>query len=139
MKRAQQARNAARAYAEGNALSSINAARRVAAGLDVLRATDADKALLTPHYAKLPLSTLRDYQENNETAGALIDQGREPFLVNREALAFDMHPFIEVWDVEALPFMSGHSRHFKKPGTQVMTSTQRGDALLPLDALLVWR
>lgn len=50
-----------------------------------------------------------------------------------------MHPFIEVWDVEALPFMSGHSCHFKKPGTQVMTSTQRGDALLPLDALLVWR
>ena len=81
MKRAQQARNAARAYAQGNALSSINAARRVGAGLDVLRATDADKALLTPHYAKMPLSTLRDYQENNETAGALIDQGREPFLV----------------------------------------------------------
>ena len=139
MSRADQARSAARAYSEGNALSKMNAARRIGAALGVLKATYADKALLAPHYGKLPVSTLGDYQANNETAGALIDQGREPYLVNREALSLDMHPLIEVWDVGAELVKVGRGGRSFMRQDMVMASTQRGDALLSPDTLLVWR
>lgn len=46
MSRADQAAALRRACSQGNALSKINDARRIGAALDVLKATDADKALL---------------------------------------------------------------------------------------------
>jgi hypothetical protein len=138
MSRADQARSAARAYSEGNALSKMNAARRIGAALDALKATDADKALLAPHYGKVPVSTLGDYHSNNETVGALIDRGLAPHLVNREALSFGMHPMIEVWDVGVELVKVGRGGRSFMRHHMVMTSTQHGDALLSPDTLLAW-
>lgn len=135
MTRAQQARNAAWLYSEGNTLSRMNVARKVGADLGVLMVTDADKALLAPSYGKLPITTLGDYQSDNEKAGVLIDQGREPYLVSREALALDMNPFIAVWDVGS-DLVTTRRVPLKQA---VLASTQRGDALLSLDALIVWK
>lgn len=87
------------------------------------------------------MSTLGDYHANNETAGALIDQGREPHLVNREALSLDMHPLIEVWDVGTaeLVKVGRGGRSFMRQD-MVMASTQRGAGRPALpDTLLVWR
>jgi len=137
MSRAEQARYAAQAYKQGTALSEINDARKLGASLDVLKATDDDKALLAANGYTQPTCMLGDYQALNQTAGALIDKGLEPYLVNREELTFGMYPLIEVWDVQMELVKVGHRRDGRQD--MVATVTKHGNALLSPDTLLVWR
>ena len=115
-----------------------NSARKLAAAIDVLRTTPQEIALLTQHFPKARISSLADYQGMLKPAADQIDAGREPHVVMRMELEMDMHPFLEVWDVnqDTTPVSPVRCRGAVQT---VLLTTQRGDALLPLDTLLVWK
>jgi hypothetical protein len=125
-------------YRAGNALAVRNKARSIGAALGVLSTKAADMELLGPNARRLRTSTLDDYRANSEAAGVHIDAGLEPHLVRREALAMDMVPYVEVWDVHAESVKVGVGRRLLGKDA-VIVSTPVGDALLPCDTLLVWR
>ncbi len=113
-----------------------NSARKLAAAIDVLRTTPQEIALLTQHFPKARISSLADYQGMLKPAVDQIDAGREPHVVMRMELEMDMHPFLEVLDVHAESTSTPAGDRCTVPAC--MVSTKRGDALLPLDTMLVW-
>lgn len=90
---------------------------------------------------KQPVSSLEAYEKGLEAAVAQIDDGREPYLVMREALTAGMWPFIEVWDVGIARVTVGTGKRIGASRTRelVQVSTKGGDLMLPPDTLLVWR
>ena len=113
-----------------------NSARKLAAAIDVLRTTPQEIALLTQHFPKARISSLADYQGMLKPAVDQIDAGREPHVVMRMELEMDMHPVLEVLDVHAESTSTPAGDRCTVPAC--MVSTKRGEALLPLDTLLVW-
>ena len=138
MNRSQRIASGKAHYHADNALAVMNKARSVASALDVLSAKASDIALLGSSARRLRTSTLEEYRANAEAAGVHIDAGLEPHLVRREALAMDMFPYVEVWDVHVESMRVGVGRRLLGKDA-VMVSTRAGDALLPCDTLLVWR
>lgn len=120
-------------------LARINAARRLAATLCPVR-MDAEQEVRAAGY-KQPISSLEAYEKGLEAAVAQIDDGREPYLVMREALTAGMWPFIEVWDVGLSRVTVGTGKRIGASRTRelVQVSTKGGDLMLPPDTLLVWR
>lgn len=139
IKNANRARNATKQYDGGSALAVINRQRQIGAAFNALKDTEQSKALLVANDYRLPTTTLGDYQQRTEAALAAIDAGGEPYLVNSEALSFGMHPLIEVWDVGVKTTKAARGGKSRVSQEMVMVCTQRGDALLPPDTLLVWR
>lgn len=131
MSSAQRSENAKSAYAT-SPLAKINEARAKGAGFNAMKNTEDSKGYLHTQGYKLPTSSLDEYQAQSGEAITQINAGREPYLVDEEALKLGMHPLIEVWDV-------GIERQKVAKGEMISVCTQRGDALLSPDTLLVWR
>ncbi len=120
-------------------LARITAARRRAATWGPL-CMDAEQEVRAAGH-KQPVSSLEAYEKGLEAAVAQIDDGREPYLVMREALTAGMWPFIEVWDVGIARVTVGTGKRIGASRTRelVQVSTKGGDLMLPPDTLLVWR
>lgn len=139
IKNTRRSERASSTYERGNALSETNKARQIGAGFNALRLTDETKARLVAEGYALPTTTLGEYHQRSDAANAVIDAGREPYLVNGEALDFGVHPLIEVWDIGIATTTVGRGGRSRQTQELILTCTQRGDGLLPADTLLVWR
>ena len=64
----------------------------------------------------------------NNNAAIQIEAGREPYLINTEAIEFGVHPFLEVYDVM-----------IEKQGDLIGIDTPRQTYYLAPDTLLAWR
>lgn len=82
-------------------------------------------------YAK-HYSTAAEYREAGagaqNPAGANIDAGREPYLVNLDAVELGVHPFVTVYDAD-----------IKLNGELVGISTAKNTYWLRPNTLIAWR
>jgi hypothetical protein len=93
---------------------------------DYLKQTDP----LVKRWAKRT-STALDYflasRLDNE-ASKQIDDGNEPFLLNKYAYNIGTHPYVEVWDVG-----------IELRGGNVVLITAKGEVEVTPDTILVWK
>jgi hypothetical protein len=139
IKNTRRSQRASSTYERGSALSETNKARQIGAGFNALRLTDETKVRLVAEGYALPTTTLGEYHQRSDAANAVIDAGREPYLVDSEALDFGTHALIEVWDIGIETKTVGRGGRSRQTQELILTCTQRGDGLLPPDTLLVWR
>jgi hypothetical protein len=83
-------------------ITQINEARALATRVGAAR--EEQRQTIALQFPSVPMTTAQQYHASTfpgheNEVGALIDSGKEPYLILNEALEFGTHPFLAVYDI----------------------------------------